>query len=144
MSSRIAVGDSGYLEPFVSLTLNDFSFDADPRYGDNELPAAPEYVLRGELIYRSASGFHIGPTLDVVGDRFADFANTYAVDSYVLYGLRAGWANAKWRVFADLRNLGDEDYIGSHGVRGIADTDAAILNPGEPRSVYFGFEGRFE
>ncbi|HEY7671414.1 MAG TPA: TonB-dependent receptor [Gammaproteobacteria bacterium] len=143
LSSRIGVG-AGFLEPFVSFTLNDFSFDSDAVYGDAELPAAPEYVLRGELIYRSPSGFHIGPTLDIVGERFADFANTYVVDSYVLYGLRAGWENQKWRVFADLRNLGDEDYIGSHGVRDIADSAAAILNPGEPRSVYVGFEGRFE
>jgi iron complex outermembrane receptor protein len=143
-SVAIGAGTGAFLEPFVSFTLNDFSFDGDSTYGDNDLPAAPEYVLRGELMYRSPSGFHIGPTVDLVGTRFADFANTYSIDSYVLYGLRAGWANAKWRVFADLRNLGDEEYIGSHGVRDSADPDAAILNPGEPRSVYFGFEGRFE
>jgi iron complex outermembrane receptor protein len=143
LSSRIAIG-AGFLEPFVSLTLNDFSFDGDPVYGNGELPAAPEYVLRGELMYRSASGFHVGPTLDVVGDRFADFANTYVLDSYVLYGLRAGWGNARWRVFADLRNLGDEDYIASHGVRDVAGSNDAILNPGEPRSLYLGFQGRFE
>jgi iron complex outermembrane receptor protein len=144
VSSRIGVGEGAFLEPFVSLTLNDFSFDDDPTYGDADLPAAPEYVLRAEVMYRSPSGFHVGPTLDIVGDRFADFANTYSVDSYALYGLRAGWGNAKWRVFADLRNLGDEDYIASHGVRDVASSDDAILNPGEPRSLYVGFQGRFE
>jgi iron complex outermembrane receptor protein len=144
LSSRIVVGDRGVLEPFVSLTLNALSFDGDPIYGDGDLPAAPDYLLRGELVYRSPSGFHIGPTLDVVGERYADFANAFVVDSYVLYGLRAGWDSPKWRVFADFRNLGDEDYIASHGVRNVAAPDEAILNPGEPRSVYLGFEGRFE
>jgi iron complex outermembrane receptor protein len=143
LSSRIPVR-AGLLEPFVSLTLNDFSFDDDAVYGNAQLPAAPEYVLRAELMYRSPAGFHVGPTLDVVGDRFADFANTYVVDSYVLYGLRVGWGNAKWRLFADLRNLGDEDYIASHGVRDVAGGNDAILNPGELRSLYFGFQGRFE
>src|SRR5690606_36711016 len=35
----------------VSLAVNDFSFD-DPSYGNNDFPAAPDYVLRGELMYR--------------------------------------------------------------------------------------------
>jgi iron complex outermembrane receptor protein len=140
----IGAGTGALLEPFVSLAFNDFAFSNDPVYGDADLPAAPRYFLRAELIYRNMSGFHIGPTLELVGERFADFANTYQLDDHALLGLRAGWASSKWSVFVDARNLTDEGYIASHGVRSIATADDAILNPGEPRSVYVGFETRFE
>ncbi|HEX6993061.1 MAG TPA: TonB-dependent receptor [Gammaproteobacteria bacterium] len=137
-------GAGGTLEPTISVTVNEFRFDDDPHYGSNALPAAPEYFARGELIYRSARGWHVGPMVDVVGDRFADFANTYRIGSHVLVGLRAGWGNERWRAFAELRNLADRDYVVTHSVRNVASPGDRILNPGEPRSVFVGFEGRFE
>jgi iron complex outermembrane receptor protein len=39
-------------------------------------------------MYRN-TGFHVGPTFDLVGERFVDFSNTYKVTSYGLLGLRA-------------------------------------------------------
>src|SRR5690606_8164355 len=79
------------LELTLSGTVNRFEFDGDPVYGDNELPAAPDYLLRGEILYRHAGGFYLGPTFDVVGDRWADSRNTFRVDGYRLLGLRGGW-----------------------------------------------------
>lgn len=137
-------GDRGaVIAPLLSLTINEFSFDDDAIYGDNDLPAAPAYAVRGEVLYRHPSGFHVGPTFDFIGGRFADFANTYAIDSYSLLGLRAGWSNDKWRVFAEIKNLRDEAYVASHGVRDRAAPDAALLNPGEPLSAYFGVQAQF-
>jgi iron complex outermembrane receptor protein len=127
----------------VSVTLNEFSFDGDPLYGNNTLPAAPGYVVRGELLWRSPNGFFAGPTFDVVDERFADFTNTYRVDSYSVLGLRAGWSNDRWHAFGELRNLTDEEYVATHGVRDRAAPDAAILNPGEPSSFFFGVQARF-
>jgi iron complex outermembrane receptor protein len=135
--------NGGALAPRLSFTLNEFSFDGDPVYGDNELPAAPGYVLRGELLYRHASGFYVGPTFDFVDERFADFANTYRVDSYELLGLRAGWTGERWQVFAEAVNLADEKYVATVGVRDIAAATDDILNPGAPRSFYVGLQGRF-
>jgi iron complex outermembrane receptor protein len=126
------------LEPLVSLTINEFSFDSDPVYGNNDLPAAPKYAARGEVIYRHASGFYLGPTFDLVGKRYADFANTYSVDSYQLLGLRSGYAAGRWEVFAELRNLLDEDYISTVSVRDRASPDADVLFPGAPLSAYIG------
>lgn len=145
VSATFAAGrGGGTLSPLLSLTVNDFRFDDDVTYGTNELPAAPEYFIRGELLYRSANGFYIGPTFDFVGERYADFANTYRIDSYSLFGLRAGWANDRWRAYAELRNLEDEAYVASHSVRNIAAPGDRILRPGEPRSVYFGVQVRVE
>jgi iron complex outermembrane receptor protein len=145
VGGSFALGTSGRhrLEPLVSLTLNDFSFDSDRVYGDNELPAAPEYVLRGEMLYRHAGGFYAGPTFDLVGGRYADFDNTYTVDSYGLVGLRAGYTAAKWEVFAEIRNLLDEDYIATVGVLNEAADDARVLYPGAPLSGYAGVRWHF-
>lgn len=136
-------GDVHRLEPLVSLTLNEFSFDSDPIYVDNDLPAAPDYVVRGELIYRNANGFFAGPTFDFVGKRYADFMNTYEVGSYGLLGLRGGFAAERWDVFAELRNLLDEDYISTVSVRDQADAQADVLFPGAPLSAYAGFRVSF-
>jgi iron complex outermembrane receptor protein len=141
-SAALALDDAGNhsMAPLLSMTINKFSFDNDPVYGDNTLPAAPEYALRGEILYRRANGFYIGPGFDVIGERYADFVNSYKVDSYTLLGLRAGWSGDRWRAFIDVQNLQDEDYIASHGVRDRAGSDAEILNPGAPLSAYFGIQ----
>ncbi|GAB3279223.1 TonB-dependent receptor family protein [Parahaliea aestuarii] len=126
------------LQPTLSFTLNEFSFDDDAVYGDNQLPAAPGYALRGELLYRHASGFYVGPTFDVIDERYADFANTYKVDSYELLGLRAGFSRDRWELFAELKNLLDEDYIATVKVRDVAAADAPVLAPGAPLSAFAG------
>jgi iron complex outermembrane receptor protein len=144
LSAELRLSGSRTLEPLLSLTLNDFRFDNDAVYGSNDLPAAPDYVLRGEILYRNARGFYVGPTFELVGDRYADFVNSYEVDSYALLGLRAGWSDDRWSVYADLRNVLDEAYVANHSVRNIAAPDEAILNPGEPASAYFGISRRFE
>jgi iron complex outermembrane receptor protein len=134
---------NGSIEPLVSVTINDFKFAGDAAYGDNTLPAAPKYAVRSEVVFRGRNGFEVGPTFDLVGERYADFANTYKVPGYRLLGLRAAWSNNRWRVFAELHNLGDADYVASHSVRAVAREGDAILNPGEPLSAYFGVSMEF-
>jgi iron complex outermembrane receptor protein len=131
------------IEPTMSVTVNDFSFDGDATYGNNRLPAAPRYAVRAEVLYRHSSGFYAGPTLDVVSGRYADFANTYRVDSHTLVGLRAGWTGMRWRAFVEARNLRDDRYTATHGVRTRAAGGAPLLNIGEPRSVYLGVQTAF-
>ena len=144
VDARFALDDSGTQasSPLLSLTLNDFSFDDDPVYGNNQLPAAPDYLVRGELLYRHANGFFAGPTFDVIGKRYADFANSYTVDSYNLLGFRAGWDRETWRVYAEVHNVLDENYIATIGVRDAAAPDAEILNPGMPRAAFVGVQAR--
>lgn len=142
-ASFAIAGDAHRIEPLVSVTWNEFSFDSDAVYGDNTLPAAPDYAVRGEVVYRSSLGFYVGPTFDSVGRRFADFSNTYEIESYELLGLRGGFSNERWEIFAELRNLLDEDYIATLSVLNTADTDARVLYPGAPRSAYVGARVQF-
>ena len=139
--SSHVMGLSGIrVEPLVSLTVNDFSFDNDPVYGNNELPAAPGYFARAEVMFRGPGGLFFGPTLDRVDTRWADFANSYQVEAHSLIGLRGGYARDKWRTFVELRNLTDKDYVAYHYVRDQVASDAALLFRGEPLSAYVGFE----
>jgi iron complex outermembrane receptor protein len=138
LGASFAAGSGHRIEPLATFTLNRFRFDGDPVYGDNDLPAAPAYSARGEILYRHARGFYAGPTFDFVGERFVDFANAYRVDGYGLLGLRAGFGGRRLEVFADVRNLLDEDYVATVGVLNAADPDARVLYPGSPFSAYVG------
>lgn len=131
------------LEPLINIALNQFKFKHDAIYGNNRLPAAPRYAIKGELLYRHASGVFFGPTFDVVGRRFADFSNTYTVGKYALWGLRAGYSTPQWDLYAELRNAGDRKYVSYFSVRDSAAANAAILTPGEPRSLYVGARLKF-
>ncbi|XOV90629.1 MAG: TonB-dependent receptor family protein [Pseudomonadota bacterium] len=131
---------NGRLEPRASITVNEFSFDDDPLYGDNALPAAPGYVVRGEVIYRTNNGFFAGPTFDIVDQRYADFANTYEVGSYNLWGFRTGIGRSNWQAFLEIKNLADKDYISTFSVVNAYSTPSRIFNTGEPRAVYAGVQ----
>jgi iron complex outermembrane receptor protein len=141
LGASFALGTGRHrLEPRVSLTVNRFEFDDDPLYGSDDLPAAPDYALRGELIYRRASGLYVGPTFDLVGERYADFANSYEVDGYGLVGLRGGFEGSSWRLFVEVQNALDEHYVSTFSVRDVAGPGDAILSPGAPVSAYVGVE----
>lgn len=137
------IGGGHRIEPLVNATINAFSFDSDPVYGDNRLPAAPRWFARGELMYANSSGFRIGPTFDLVGSRYADFANTYSVGSYALFGARAEYETGHWNVYAEARNLGDKDHVAAVVVKDRAGANDAVLHPGAPRSLYVGVRYKF-
>lgn len=131
------------IEPLLSATWNAFAFDGDAVYGNNDLPAAPDYAVRGEVMYRHSGGFFAGPTFDVVGARYADFSNTYRIGAYHLLGLRVGYERERWQVFGEVHNVLDEDYVGALSVRDRAAATDALLQPGAPRSVQVGVRFRF-
>jgi iron complex outermembrane receptor protein len=137
------LGGGHRIEPLVNATINRFKFDSDPIYGDNRLPAAPRWFARGELMYANASGFRIGPTFDLVGSRYVDFANTYSIGSYGLFGARAEYTTGHWNVYAEARNLADKDHVGTVVVKDIANANDAVLHPGAPRSFYVGARYQF-
>lgn len=145
IGASFALGGSSThrIEPMVNLTVNHFRFRNDGVYGNNALPAAPKAALKGEVLYRHVSGFFAGPTFDIVSSRCADFSNTYKVDAYALWGLRAGWTGKTWEVFGEARNLGNKNHVSQFSVRDTAAANAAILNPGEPRSLYVGARMKF-
>ncbi len=128
------------IKPMLNFTVNHFTFDNDRAYGNHALPAAPDYFLKGEALYHHAGGFFVGPTFDVAGKRWGDYANTYKINSYGLLGMRTGWANDHYKVFFEGRNLLDTKYVASHNVVPTAGATDMMLNPGAPLSFYGGIE----
>lgn len=145
LNAEYTLDNAGHhrLTPLMSLSWNHFKFDNDELYGDNYLPAAPKLALRSEVMYRNNNGFYAGPTMEFVGNRYADFENNYQISSHTLFGLKAGWSDDHVKVFAEVRNLFDRDYIATHSVVDeIITNDDALLNPGAPVSAYVGIEYR--
>ncbi|MGZ5051958.1 MAG: TonB-dependent receptor family protein [Methylobacter sp.] len=128
------------IRPMLNFTINHFHFDNDRTYANNTLPAAPKYFLRGEALYHHASGYFIGPTFDVVGKRWGDYANTYKIDDFGLLGMRAGWSNDHYKVFFEGRNLLDTKYVANTNIMNTATATDAMLNAGAPVSFYGGIE----
>ena len=128
------------IRPLLSYTVNSFNFDNDRTYGNNALPAAPDYFLKGEAMYHHSAGYFMGPTFDVVGKRWGDYANTYKIDSYGLLGLRTGWSNNHYKLYVEGRNLLDTVYVANTNILNNAGAGDAMLNAGAPLSFYGGVE----
>lgn len=118
----------------VSYTLREHRFDGDRSFGDNELAGVPTQLLFAELLYESSSGWFVGPNVSGIPDSFyIDNANTFKADSYLLLGLRAGWNTGKWRLFAEGRNLLDQEHA--------AAWQNAVNAGGNDQSLFFPGEG---
>lgn len=138
LGSVLALDDQVWLN--AAYTYNDFTFDADPAYGDNRLPGAPRQYLRAELLYRHVSGLYAGPNIEWSPDAyFADNDNTLEVDAYALWNFKIGYDTGRgWSAYLEGRNLADERYISSVAIAGTASEGSAIFNPGVGRAVYGG------
>jgi iron complex outermembrane receptor protein len=118
-----------------------FRFDGDVRWGDNALPVVPEHQYRAELTWRHPSGFSLTPSVEWrPKDVWVDYENTTKAPGYALLGLNASFGlGDRATVYADLRNLTDERYVGEFSAVTDARTaSTAVFFPGEGRSAFVG------
>ncbi len=96
-------------------TYSDFHYKNDARFGSNQLPGIPPHYYQAELLYVHPSGFYAGVNAQVASKTKVDYANTFAVKGYTVFGASAGYVHPTngWKVFLDLRNLGDKRYAAS-------------------------------
>ena len=129
----------------LAYTLNDFRFDNDAVFGNNLLPGAPRHFVRAELLYRHPSGFFAGPNLEWVPQAyFVDSANTLATQSYVLWGLKAGFDDGgRVSGYIEARNLANRAYIASASIINRATPASPLFEPGSGRAVYAGVKYRW-
>ncbi|WP_188054851.1 TonB-dependent receptor family protein [Sphingosinithalassobacter sp. CS137] len=123
---------------------NDFRFRDDPQFGDNRLPVVPEHLYRGELVLGSEA-LHVAPRVEwLPRGAFADYANSFRPDGYVLLGFTA---EARLRegltLFLDARNLTDRDEVGDIGAVIAYSPANAIFYPVERRAVFGGVRAAF-
>jgi iron complex outermembrane receptor protein len=127
-------------------TWGRFRFDDDATYGNNTIAGLPPHLIRGELVWETASGWYVGPTFEWVPVKtYIDHRNTFSADAYALLGFKLGRRLDKgvsW--FIEARNLTNETYAATTGViENATGVDQAQFLPGDGRSVYAGVEYRF-
>ncbi len=125
-------------------TLNDFYYEHDTTFGGNKLPSLPNYTYQAELHYQQAKGFYAGVNLRAASTYYVDFANTLKAPSYAIWGATAGYETPHWKVFVDVKNIGDTHYATTantafnlHGI------DSANFYPGDGFSIIGGVSFHF-
>lgn len=137
--------DDGYdkINARVLYNWSDFSFNGDPTFGDNQLPAFPEHLFKAEILYEHPSGIYFGPNMEQTFEKYPiDMANSYFAEPYMIWGIKAGYKTKKGlSLFFEAKNLSDEVYTASTGiVTNALGNDQAQFNPGTGRSYFGGIE----
>lgn len=131
----------------VAYTYSDFRFDGDRTWRNNDLPGAPKHYIRAEALYKSPSGWYVGPNIEwVPTGYFVDNANTASAktESYALLGAKAGYdLTEKVGLYIDARNLLDKKYIASASTAATATAAAALYEPGTGRTVFMGLRAKW-
>lgn len=128
-----------------SWTWSDFRFQDDAQYGDNRLPIIPRHFYRAELRYQHPAGWFVAPSVEwSASDIWVDYRNTTRAPSYAVFNLGAGYAvNARLKLFLDIRNLADKDYISNVQAQIAATAASAAYWPGDGRSAFGGLAWSF-
>lgn len=145
MSGTLNVGDSRYLENYVSRgqtvdTAGKTSVDA------------PQWIAAWELRYQR-NGWFAAVKGKYVGERQASYTNDLTAPAFTLWGLVAGYGCQacfglrELRFQANVENLADKDYIASIGQSGFSASDPLGTNTyvqvGAPRMAFASVEAAF-
>lgn len=131
----------------LALTYGDYRFQNNAQYGNNQLPGAPPYYIRGEARYESSFGLYIAPNLEWVPQGYyVDNVNNpaFMTAPYALLGIKAGYTGFKGiEIFLDARNLTNRMYVSNVGVINTATAASQLYNPGDGASIFAGIQARF-
>ena len=137
------------LQPYGSLALNDYSFDAfvdnDKDYSGNELTGVADQVINLGLDVVFQNRFKFNINYRHTGSIPLNDANTLYSDAYNLVNLRADYsfdlfAKVKTRIFAGVNNVFDTDYAAQilPNATGFGGAAPRYYYPGEPVNFYTG------
>lgn len=109
----------------------------------NSIPGVPAHYLHGSLRYQGPKGWWAAADVTASAGLFVNDLNTVRTEPWQTVGARAGWDGqiAGWRVapFAAVRNILDEQYIGSVSVNA---QFGRFFEPAPGRNAYVGVEIR--
>jgi iron complex outermembrane receptor protein len=130
------LGEGGRLHGRAAYTWSRFRYVDDATFGGNQIPGAPEHLLRAELRGDLPAGFWVAPSVDWSPESYAvNSENSEMNDPYAVLHVRAGLERDGYTVYAELNNLTDERYSPSVQV----DTsDARFFEPASGRAFHAG------
>lgn len=147
LSARLWEGTRGdSLTLRQAYTFNDFYYRDDNLYGRNALPGLPESTYQAELQYQHPQGFYAGINVRSASRYYVDYANSLKVPSYTLWGARLGYEapSQRYKVFLDLRNLTDEDYVtATTPSYDLGGADSTVYYPGDGFGAFTGVTVKF-
>jgi hypothetical protein len=96
-----------------------------PAYGRQRLRHGWQFIsIRGSNLDSVAAVDYDGSGVKPLQDGLP------VIDSYTLWGLRAGLSRKNWEVYGEIPNLADKNYVAHQSVCAITPANAAILSPG--------------
>jgi iron complex outermembrane receptor protein len=127
-------------------TWTEAQFDDDDTFGNNQLPIVVEHLIESRLGYRLQDFLVEAFVTHVPDGGYADYANTLQADGYTTLGARISYDTGNFIVFAEGRNITDEEYASTViGARNnLNGQDNAIFAPGEPAAFTIGLQANFE
>jgi iron complex outermembrane receptor protein len=141
VSGRLGIGSEDDTLRFrTAYTWSNFVFVDD---ANNDIPGAPEHLVRTEARYDHPLGFWFAPNLEIVPvGYFVTSENTVRSDPYTLVNVRFGYNLKSWNldIFCEARNLTDKDYMSSIVVD---DASGRFIEPGDGRAFYAGVSYRW-
>lgn len=132
-----------FFSPKVILTYNHFKFKNSDVYGNNTIANAPRFIVKTDWLYRQHNGFYIGPSLDWLGSRYVDYANSQKVSGYHLFGFKVGLSRESFDIYLEGKNLNNKHYVSTISIYDQLPANARYINSGSPRAFYAGFSIRY-
>jgi iron complex outermembrane receptor protein len=127
-------------------TFNDFYFEHDSIFRGNKLPGLPDHFYQGELLYEHPIGVFFGFKAQIASTYQADYANTFTVPSYAIFGASLGYRLPKkgFDVHLEARNLTNEKYVTAISpTYNMAGKDSAVFGPGDGLGLFGGFSYQY-
>jgi len=127
-------------------TFNDFYFEHDSVFRGNTLPGLPTHFYQGELLYEHPLGVFLSFNAQISSSYQADYANTFTVPSYAIFGASLGYRLPKkgFEVHLDARNLTNEKYVTAISpTYNMAGKDSAVFGPGDGLGLFGGFSYQY-
>ncbi len=129
----------------TALTYMDASYDSYANdigdFSGNAVPGIPRTVFNSRLGYTSSFGLSADVGLFLVGNYFADDANTYSVPGSAVVNVSATYeftfGSFNGSLSGGVNNVGNIKYASSAFMN--PDNTGAFLEPGLPRNVFGGF-----
>ena len=129
-------------------TYEQYQTSPTENFNGKEIPAAPRWLVNGELGYKPAKDVRVSAEIQHVGSYYMDNSNTVRYPGHDLLNLRAQTKLGAWDLWASVMNATDKQYaeIASSTFKG---TGAYTPNtqdtytPGAPRTFLIGARYNF-
>ncbi len=134
---------------FARHSYRSYALSATQRFDGKAIPAAPHWLVNGELGYQPLSGLRLAAETQYLGSYYMDDANTVRYPGHVLVNLRANYRHGEWEVWGAVLNAGNRRYaeIAASSYKGTGTYQPDSQNtytPGAPRTAMLGVQYRLD